>query len=127
MISTPYEFVTLDNFGRRLKRFSEKDKESIKAKTEEMLTLDPYRYPMLKGQIVVSGQRIAGLRHMKVGVSGVKGGAYILYRVCEECKKNNYVSKSDGKCVFCENGPADENKRDMHIVLFDVGLRSDGY
>lgn len=121
MTSTVYEFIPLDNFGQRLQSFPQMDKEKIKAKINEMLSLYPYRFPMLSGQISIVGLRIAGLRHMKVGVSGGRGGAYILYRICEECKKHNFHTKSDGACAFCAN------TKDNHIVLFDVGPRRDDY
>ncbi len=121
MTSIPYEFITLDGFGKRLQRFPPKDKEKIKDKIDEMLKADPYRFPMLRGQIPIAGLRIFGLRHMKVGVSGSKGGAYILYRICDECKKNQFHTKSDAPCAFCDG------IKDNHIVLFDVGLRSDDY
>jgi len=119
--STVYEFIPLDNFGQRLRRFSEKDQGKIKEKIKEMLSLYPYRFPMLTGPIPLAGLRIAGLRHMKVGVSGLKGGAYILYRICEECRKHLLYAKSDAPCAFCAD------TKDHHIVLFDVGPRSDDY
>lgn len=121
MTSTVYEFIPLDNFGERLGRFPKKNQGKIKEKIDEMLSLYPYRYPMLVGPIPIAGLRIAGLRHMKVGVSGLKGGAYTLYRICEECKKYEFYAKSDGRCAFCAN------TKDNHIVLFDVGPRSDDY
>jgi len=121
VISIPYEFITLDNFGKRLQRFPLKDKEKIKGKIDEMLKADPYRYPMLKGQIPIAGLHIAGLRHVKVGVSSGKGGAYVLYRICKECKKDQFYAKSDAPCAFCDG------TKDNHIVLFDVGPRSDDY
>jgi len=119
--STPYEFITLDAFGQRLQRFSQRDKEKIKGKIKDMLTLYPYRFPMLSGQIPIAGLRIAGLRHMKVGVSGAKGGAYVLYRICKECKEHEFYARSDTRCAFCAD------TKDNHIVLFDVGPRSDDY
>jgi hypothetical protein len=119
--STPYEFIPLDNFKERLGRFSEDSQKKIKTKIDEMISLNPYRYPMLIGPIPIAGLRIAGLRHMKVGVKGLKGGAYTLYRICGECKKHEFYAKSDGRCAFCAN------TNDNYIVLFDVGLRSDDY
>lgn len=119
--SKVYEFIPLDTFGQRLTRFPQKDKEKIKRKIEEMLSAYPYRFPMLTGPINLDGLNIRGLRHMKTGVSGIKGGAYVLYRICEECKKNQYHAKSDAPCAFCAN------TKDNHIVLFDVGPRSDDY
>ena len=121
MTSTPYEFIPLDNFGKRLNCFSEKNQGKMKEKIDEMLSLYPYRFPMLIGPIPVAGLRMAGLRHIKMGVKGVKGGAYALYRICEECKKYQFYEKSDGRCAFCAD------VKDNHIVLFDVGLRSDDY
>jgi hypothetical protein len=119
--SIPYEFIPLDNFGQRLCQFSQDNKEGIKGKINDMLGLNPYRFSMLKGQIPIAGQRIAGLRHMKVGVSGAKGGAYVLYRICKECKEHEFYARSDTRCAFCAD------TKDHHIVLFDVGIRSDDY
>jgi hypothetical protein len=86
-----------------------------------MLSFYPYRYPMLEGRIPIRGVRLAGLRYLKVGVSGLKGGAYVLYRICEECKKNAYASTSGIQCEFCDDA------KGRHIVFFDVRPRSYDY
>jgi hypothetical protein len=117
----PYEFIRLETFERNLKDFHRNDRTKIEAKIKEMLSLRPYEYQMLVGKIVIKGVKLAGLRHMKVGVSGIKGGAVVLYRICEECKKNEYFAKSDVQCQFCDD------RKNRHIVLFDVHPRSYGY
>jgi hypothetical protein len=117
----PYEFIRLQTFEDNLKDFHRNDRAKIEGKIKEMLSIRPYEYQMLVSKIVVKGVKLAGLRHMKVGVSGIKGGAVVLYRICEECKKNGYFAKSDVQCEFCDD---DKNR---HIVLFDVHPRSYGY
>lgn len=121
MISTPYEFLAVRNFEVNLNQFKPHDKEKIKEKIREMLSSNPYRYEMLTGIVPLSGLNLRGLHRMKVGVSGLKGGAYILYRICEECKKNQYMSQSDSSCQFCDDG------KGRHVVLFDVNPRSKDY
>jgi len=119
--STPFEFIPVKTFEHNLK-FYQRDKDRIKTKIEEMLAQNPYRYEMLKGEITVAGVNLAGLRHMKTGVSGRRGGVYVLYRICEECKKNQYMIRGSGKaCEFCDD------KKWRHVVLFNVRPRSAGY
>jgi mRNA-degrading endonuclease RelE of RelBE toxin-antitoxin system len=121
VISARYEFIALETFEKNLRMFSPKDIEKIKKKIVEMLSIYPQRYPMLFGKIPLRGLDFVGLRHMKIGVSGLKGGAYILYRICEECKNNGYFNRSDEKCAFCDD------TKDKHVILFDVRPRSFDY
>lgn len=104
-----------------MKAFNGKDKGRLLEKAQTMLSTYPYRYEMLKGPIEINGVYIVGLRKFKSGLSGQKGGAYVLYRICEECKKNGYNLNSDVSCEFC-NG-----KKDTHVVLFISRQRSFGY
>ena len=121
MISSPYEFIAVQNFERELKKFHTGDQNKILAKVREMLGEDPYRYEMLAGPIPVSGINLTGLHRMKVGVKGNKGGAYVLYRICEECKKNSYMTSSGRSCEFCDA------EKLRHVVLFVVRPRPDDY
>ena len=86
-----------------------------------MLETAPDRYDMLEGKITVRGVKLAGLRRMKVGVQGYRGGAVVLYRICEECLDNRYYEKSGTKCLFCKD---DEREK---VVLFDTYPRGHGY
>lgn len=95
--------------------------EKIIKRIQDMLSIRPYHYDMFFGNITVSGVNLAGLRHMKVGVEGVKGGAVVYYRICEECKKNGYDMLSDIRCGFCDE------KKGKHINLYLVRPRSRGY
>jgi len=117
----PYEFIRVKTFDDNLKDFHRNDRAKIETKIKEMLSQRPYEYQMLVSKVTLKGVKLAGLRHMKVGVSGIKGGAVVLYRICEECKKNGYLTKSDVQCEFCN----DEKSR--HIVLFDVRPRAYDY
>ena len=122
MASTTYKFIHLETFDDSLSSlFGKRDQQKIMDKVHEMINFDPTRYPMLKGKITIRGVKLAGLRHMKVGVAGIRGGAYVLYRFCKECKEQKYHLQSDIKCQFCSD------KTWNHIVLFDVRPRSFGY
>lgn len=120
--SENYRFIRVDNFDRNLRDFRKRDQERILNKVCEMLSSNPKRYGMMKGKISIRSVKLTGLRHMKIGIKGVKGGAYILYRICQECKENKYIESSDRKCNFC-----DEDPNDNRIVLFDIHLRSFDY
>lgn len=120
--SETYRFVRVDNFDRNLKDFRKRDQERILQKIFEMLAFDPKRYGMMTGKIKIRGLNLTGLRHMKIGIKGVRGGAYVLYRICEECRENDYFVTSDRKCDFCNEAPGDNR-----IVLFDIHLRSFDY
>jgi hypothetical protein len=115
-----YEPIVLEAFHENLQTFPLEARVKIEDKCINLLCNYPYRFPMLKGEIKVKGLKFTGLRHMKVGVQGVKGGAFILYRICEECKKNDYAVQSGVKCEFC-------NGKDKHVVLFATHIRSYGY
>ena len=117
----PYEIISLNSFQKSLEAFNEKDSVRLLSKAHTMLSTNPYRYEMLKGMIEIKGVYITGLRKFKSGLSGQKGGAYVLYRICEECKKNGYNMNSDVSCEFCDG------KKDKHIVLFISRPRSFGY
>jgi len=119
--STAYELLAVENFAKNLGQFHPKDRERIKGKIVEMLTQNPYRYAMLVGAIEIAGLNLYGLHSMKMGVAGLKGGAYVLYRICEECKKNHYMTRSGASCQFCND---DKNR---HVVLFDVNPRGADY
>jgi hypothetical protein len=120
-MSSEYEIVELDNFSKNLKDFDKHSQRKITERLKEWLTYEPKRFPMLLGAIPVCGRKLFGLRHIKIGVSGHKGGAYVLYRICEECFENEYWKKSNLKCQFCDP------KKTKRNVLFDVQPRSFDY
>jgi len=115
------EFIPLDTYQRNLNSFPEKDRNRIDKAITQRLAFKPTHGHMLKGVIRVSGSKLVGLRHMKVGVSTAKGGAYILYRYCKECLQNEYYIQSKIQCQFCDK--TIQNR----IVLFDVNIRSKDY
>lgn len=116
-----YEIIPLDTFGRNLKDFDKSSRSKIKEKIKNWLSVKPSRYPLLHGHIRVAGVKIYGLRHVKVGVRGKKGGAYVLYRICEDCLNFEYWKKSDVRCQFCDDS------KPKRVVLFDVHPRSFDY
>lgn len=116
-----YEIIPLDTFARNLKDFDKSSQSKIKEKVKDWLTYDPSRYPMLEGPIPIVGKKIFGLRHVKVGVRGHRGGAYVLYRICEDCLEYEYWKKSDIRCQFCDDS------KPKRVVLFDVHPRSFDY
>jgi hypothetical protein len=120
-MSSEYEIIELDNFTENLKEFDKHSRGKITEKLKEWLSHDPKRFPMLTGGIPILGRKLYGLRHIKIGVSGHKGGAYVLYRVCEECLDNGYWQQSKIKCEFCDPNKSKRN------VLFDVRPRSFDY
>jgi len=115
------EFIPLDTYLGNLSLFHPKNQEKIKKAVIERLSFKPTHGVMLKGLIPVGGARLVGLRHMKVGVKGVKGGAYVLYRYCKECLEKGYYDKSKIRCQFCDE------KEPNRIVLFDTNIRSADY
>lgn len=117
----PYELIQLDTFIESLGAFREKDRKKLLEKINEMLSFNPKRYGMLKGHYTLKGVKFVGLHKMKSGASGRKGGAYILYRICEECKENEYYKKSDIFCKFCDD------EKSNHVVLFIARHRGLGY
>jgi len=119
--SIHYNVVPLKSFQESLDSFPKRSQRKIKEKIEKMLTVDPYRYIMLKGIYTYKNVSFVGLRKMKTGVKGHRGGVYILYRICEECRKNGYYKKSGDKCEFCDDG------MEKRVVLFIVRPRSMGY
>lgn len=111
----------VEAFTKSIKKYFRKQEEKIRAKIQDWLTENPYRYTMLKGKVPVRGVKLVGLRHMKVGVKGYRKGAVVLYRICEECLANGYYEKSDVQCDFCD---PDVKKQ---VVLFDTYPRAHGY
>lgn len=87
----------------------------------ELLEYTPNRHGMFKGVVTVSGLKLHGLRHVKIGVKGYKGGAAAKYRICKECLENKYYERSKVKCEFCDE---DEPYR---VILFDILPRGFGY
>ena len=115
------EFIPLDTYSKKLDSFPNKDHDRIEKAVNQRLSFKPTHGPMLQNIIRVSGSKLVGLRHMKVGVSNAKGGAYILYRYCKECLQNGYYIQSRLQCQFCDK--TIQNR----IVLFDVNIRSKDY
>lgn len=120
-MSSNYEIIQLDTFMKNLRDFDKASQTKINERIKDCLSTTPDRFPMLKGAIPLSGKKLFGLRHIKIGVKGHRGGVYVLYRVCEECLKHEYRKKSRVTCEFC-----DSNKP-YRVVLFDVHPRSFDY
>lgn len=119
-----YEILPpLETFSESLGHYfpNEEIQKKIMKRILNMLSFRPRHYEMFEGPKEIRGARFAGLRHIKVGVSGIKGGAVAWFRICEECKKNNYHSISGVKCNFCDN------QKGKHIVLFLVHPRGLDY
>jgi mRNA-degrading endonuclease RelE of RelBE toxin-antitoxin system len=121
MNSGRYALLEIRTFSKNIKKYFRNDEDKIRAKIQEMLTINPYRYEFLKGKVIVSGLKLVGLRHMKVGIKGRHGGAVILYRICEECLEHKYYEKSDAQCDFCDE------EVENQVVIFDTFPRSRGY
>ena len=120
-MASQLEFIPLNTYEKNLSSFHPKDQERIKKAVEERLSFKPTHGFMLKGIVPVSGTNLVGLRHFKIGIKGVKKGAYVLYRYCKECLNNGYYEQSKVQCEFCDKEIKDR------IVLFDVRLRGAGY
>lgn len=116
-----YNLIQLDSFQKSLKTFPPADTKKLIEKATTMLSQAPYRYNMLIGTIEINGIKFTGLRKFKSGSTARKGGVYILYRICEECKKNEYYKINKKICDFCED------EMDKHVVLFISRPRSFGY
>lgn len=124
MSSALYEILPpIETFSDSLQQYfpDKRRQEKIMKRVGEMLPVRPYHYEMFYGDIRIKGVYLTGLRHMKVGVAGIKGGAVVYYRICEECKKNKYDQISELRCKFC-----DDDKR-RHIVLYLVRPRGRDY
>lgn len=121
-MSSKYRIIQIDNFIRNLKDFNKANQKKIVDKIKEWLSVKPDRWAMLEGKIYIRGKKIFGLRHIKIGVKGYRGGAYVLYRICHECKENKYWEKSDVRCEFCT-----DDSEDHTVVLFDVHPRGHDY
>jgi hypothetical protein len=115
------EFIPLDIYEKNLNSYHPNNQEKIKKAVEERLSFNPKHGQMLIGKQTVSGAKLIGLRHFKIGIKGVKKGAVVYYRYCKECLENSYYLRSDVQCQFC-----DKEKPDR-IILFLVDLRSAGY
>ena len=120
-VNSEYSLVELDSFVSSLSRFARNAERKVREKILDMLSTEPYRYTMLRNLTTVNGIKVAGLRHMKVGAKGVRGGIVVLYRVCEECLQNEYYVRSGIRCEFCDE---DFGKR---VVLFIAYPRGRGY
>jgi hypothetical protein len=123
-VNSKFELIELDNFtkqfGKKLK-LSAKDQQKVSERIAEFEE-NPFRGIPMKGLILVSGMKIAGLRHEKFGVANYRGGLVVLYRICKECLAHKYYEHGKGqKCAFC-----DESKLNR-VVLFDIYPRQDGY
>lgn len=119
--NSTYEIIPLDTFWKNLKDFDKASQTKIVERIKEWLTIQPDRFSMLKGAIPLSGKKLFVLRHIKIGVKGHKGGAYVLYRICEDCLEYEYWKKSKAKCGFCDSSKL------RRVVLFDVQPRSFDY
>ena len=120
-MANPLEFVPLETYVTNLgEKFNSVNQAKIQ-KGLERLDYNPLHGDMMQGPIIIAGKPVYGLRHIKIGVQGSKGGAFILYRYCKECFNNGYAVKSKITCLFCD--PSKPNR----IILFDVGLRGEGY
>lgn len=121
MSSEPYELIELDTFKKNIKKYFRKDEVRIREGLKQKLETTPDRHQMLVRHITVAGMKLAGLRHVKVGVKGHRGGSVTRFRICEECLREKYYEKSRVRCQFC-----DENKP-KRVVLFDIRQRGFGY
>lgn len=100
-----YERAETTEFLSNFTKFLDKETQrKVIQKIEEMICPDPYRYPMLKGP------KFRGIRRMKMGAKGYKGGIRILYVIAEESEKNDYGYKC----------PACDKKGCKHIILLNV-------
>ncbi len=120
MASNNYKIFQTETFIDSLKPFK-RDKDRIYAKIEQMLSDKPDRYERILQPITIKGVRFSGLRHMKIGIKGLKGGLVVLYRICHECLKNAYYKISQVQCSFCNE------KEQKRVVLFTSYTRSHDY
>jgi len=117
--SERYDIIATETSQKNLERlFDKKSCEKIKNKIQEMLRVRPYHYERLSGQ-KIRGVITHGLRRMKVGVSGRRGGAVVLYMICEECRRAGHFRGNP--CSFCDNN------KNKHIVILDIFPRNIGY
>ncbi len=120
--SKRYEIIELDAFSRDLRKlFDRGDQERIRNAVEAELGVYPKRCELLEGRIEIRGVKIHGLRKLRVNVKGHRGGARVLFRLCEECLQSGYYAKSERRCEFCS-----PNKPDR-VVLFAARPRSIAY
>jgi len=116
-----YEIIPLDTFNDNLEKYFRRDKARILDKLKQNLENIPNRYEMLKSPMTIAGMKLVGLRHIKVGVSGYKGGSVTKFRICKECLDNGYYITSKVKCEFCDKD------KPYRVILFDILPRSFGY
>ena len=121
MNSVKYEVRVLKTYEESMDYFPKKAQKRINKKIEEILVKYPYRYNMLKGIYLLRGISLVGLRKFKTGLEGHRGGVYVLYRICKECRENGYHQKSGICCEFCDDG------KEYRIVLFFARPRELGY
>ena len=121
MNSAEYEVKVLKTYEESIDRFSKKAQKRINKKIKEILVRYPYRYNMLKGVYSLRGVSLVGLRKFKTGLEGHRGGVYVLYRICKECRENRYYQKSGICCEFCDDD------KEYRIVLFLARPRELGY
>jgi len=120
--SRRYEIIELDAFTKDLRKLFERgDQERIRKAVEAELRTDPKRCELLEGRIEVRGVSIFGLRKLRVSVRGHRGGARVLFRLCEECLQFGYYLKSDKRCEFCLP------RNPERVVLFAARPRSIAY
>ena len=119
-----YELIELDSFAKaftkRLK-LGRRNEEKVRQGIVDELGENPYNGTPMKGVQTVSGRKIHGLRHEKLGVANYRGGLVVLYRICEECIRYGYHAKGGPKCQFCN---PEITKR---VVLFDIHPRGKDY
>ena len=124
LVSSKYELIELRNFAKQIKKklsLSQKDEEKVRKRIQDELGETPDRHGKLKSVITVSGRKISGLRHMKIGVANYRGGLVVQYRICEECLEHKYYEKSGPRCAFCDEGRPDR------VILFHIHPRQDDY
>ena len=121
MSSELYELKELDTFTRNIRKFFKKDEARIREKLKQNLETIPNRFQMLSGQITVAGMKLVGLRHIKVGAEGYRGGSVTRFRISEECLREKYHVKSKVRCQFCNE------KKPRTVVLFYIQPRGFGY
>lgn len=121
MNSVEYEVKALQTFGESVARFPRKAQKRLYKKIGEILVKNPYRYGMLKGIYLLKGISFVGLRYFETRLEGHRGGVYVLYRICKECRENHYYQKSGARCGFCDDS------KEYRIALFLVRPRELGY
>jgi hypothetical protein len=99
------------SFYESIEYYFSKERGKIEDKIDKMLINYPYRYSMCE-PLIIRNIRTIGLHGMEIGVKGKPKGARILYRICEECRKNKYNLIKEQKCAFCDE------MDDKTVVMF---------